>query len=72
MNEIVTPVMRVPSLLGEIASTSSEKPVSTGEQCVTQMDEATQQNAVLVNNIKPLAGIDCQQPCTNQPGSAVS
>jgi uncharacterized phage infection (PIP) family protein YhgE len=50
MDEIVSSVKRVTDIMGEIAAASGEQ--STGieqvNQAITQMDDATQQNAALV------------------------
>ncbi|WP_345777953.1 methyl-accepting chemotaxis protein, partial [uncultured Xanthomonas sp.] len=50
MSEIVTSVRRVTDIMGEIAAASLEQSAGIEQvnQTITQMDEATQQNAALV------------------------
>jgi methyl-accepting chemotaxis protein len=50
MNEVVVSVKRVTDIVGEISSASQEQSTGIGQvgQAITQMDEATQQNAALV------------------------
>jgi methyl-accepting chemotaxis protein len=50
MNELVEAVSRVSGLMGEISAASQEQSAGVGqiETAVTQMDQATQQNAALV------------------------
>ncbi|MGA0569268.1 methyl-accepting chemotaxis protein [Variovorax sp. VNK109] len=50
MQEIVTAIRRVTDIMGEISAASNEQSLGVAQvgQAVTQMDEATQQNAALV------------------------
>ena len=50
MNEVVASVKRVTDIVGEISSASQEQSAGINEvgQAITLMDEATQQNAALV------------------------
>ena len=53
MDEIVTAVKRVTDIMGEIATASGEQSggIEQVNQAVTQMDEVTQQNAALVEQV---------------------
>jgi methyl-accepting chemotaxis protein len=50
MQEIVSSIQRVSDIVGEISSASNEQSAGVGQvsEAVTQMDQATQQNAALV------------------------
>ena len=58
MTEVVTAIRRVTDIMGEISAASSEQSAGVGQvgEAVTQMDQATQQNAALVEEM-PAAGI---------------
>jgi methyl-accepting chemotaxis protein len=58
MTEIVASITRVTDIMGEIASASSEQTVGIEQvnAAITQMDEATQQNAALVEEAAAAAG----------------
>ncbi len=58
MQEVVTSIKRVTDIMGEISAASNEQSqgvVQVGE-AVTQMDQATQQNAALVEEMAAAAG----------------
>lgn len=57
MNEVVLSVRRVTDIMGEISAASSEQSAGVGQvgEAVTQMDQATQQNAALVEQIAAAA-----------------
>ena len=50
MQEVVTSIRRVTDIVGEISSASVEQNAGVGQvsEAVSQMDQATQQNAALV------------------------
>ena len=58
MTEIVSSIRRVTDIMGEIAAASSEQAsgVSQVGEAVTQMDQVTQQNAALVEEMAAAAG----------------
>ena len=58
MTEVVGAIRRVTDLVGEISAASSEQAVGVAQvgQAVTQMDQATQQNATLVEEMAAAAG----------------
>ncbi len=53
MNEVISAVQRVTDIMGEIAAASEAQ--SSGIEQVSQMDEVTQQNAVLVEEAAAVA-----------------
>ncbi|UJW80253.1 methyl-accepting chemotaxis protein [Hydrogenophaga sp. SL48] len=63
MQEIVLSIQRVTDIVGEISSASSEQNAGVGQvsEAVTQMDQATQQNAALVEESAAAAGSLQQQ-----------
>ena len=58
MNEVVTAIRHVTDLVGEISAASSEQATGVAQVgvAVTQMDQATQQNAALVEEMAAAAG----------------
>ena len=58
MREIVASVHRVTDIMGEISAASVEQATGVGQvgQSITQMDQATQQNAALVEEMAAAAG----------------
>ncbi len=58
MQEVVTSIRRVTDIVGEISSASAEQSLGVGQvgQAVTQMDQVTQQNAALVEEMAAAAG----------------
>jgi methyl-accepting chemotaxis protein len=58
MSEVVGAIRRVTDLMGEISAASSEQAVGVAQvgEAVTQMDQATQQNAALVEEMAAAAG----------------
>ncbi|MEK9952825.1 MAG: methyl-accepting chemotaxis protein, partial [Curvibacter sp.] len=50
MNEVVASIRRVTDIMGEISAASAEQSAGVAQigEAVTQMDQATQQNAALV------------------------
>ncbi len=58
MQEVVTSNKRVTDIMGEISTASNEQSqgVSQVGEAVTQMDQATQQNAALVEEMAAAAG----------------
>jgi aerotaxis receptor len=63
MNEIIAAIKRVADIMGEISLASREQSAGIGQvnDAITQMDEATQQNAALVEEAAAAAGILEQQ-----------
>ena len=57
MTEVVTAIRRVTDIMGEISAASSEQSAGVGQvgEAVTQMDQATQQNAALVEEMAAAA-----------------
>ena len=57
MAEVVTAIRRVTDIMGEISAASSEQSAGVGQvgEAVTQMDQATQQNAALVEEMAAAA-----------------
>ena len=57
MNEVVTAIRRVTSIMEEISNASAEQSAGVGQvgEAVTQMDQATQQNAALVEQMAAAA-----------------
>ena len=57
MTEVVTSIRRVTDIMGEISAASSEQAsgVAQGGEAVTQLDQATQQNAALVEQMAAAA-----------------
>ena len=63
MTEVVTAIRRVTDIMGEISAASSEQSAGVGQvgEAVTQMDQATQQNAALVEEMAAAAaGLNTQ------------
>jgi methyl-accepting chemotaxis protein len=58
MDEVVASVRRVTDMMGEISSASAEQSAGIGQvnQAIVQMDQATQQNAALVEQAAAAAG----------------
>ena len=58
MNEVVASIRRVTDIMGEISAASSEQSAGVAQvgEAVTQMDQATQQNAALVEEMAAAAG----------------
>ena len=58
MNEVVSSIRRVTDIMGEISVASTEQTMGVMQinQAVTQMDESTQQNAALVEEMAAAAG----------------
>jgi methyl-accepting chemotaxis protein-1 (serine sensor receptor) len=58
MEEVVASVRRVTDMMGEISSASAEQSAGIGQvnQAIVQMDQATQQNAALVEQAAAAAG----------------
>jgi methyl-accepting chemotaxis protein len=58
MTEVVGSIRRVSDLVGEISSASNEQSLGVAQvgEAVTQMDQATQQNAALVEQMAAAAG----------------
>ncbi|WP_180126004.1 methyl-accepting chemotaxis protein [Rhodoferax sp. BLA1] len=58
MTEVVDAIRRVTDIMGEISAASSEQAsgVASVSEAVTQMDQATQQNAALVEQMAAAAG----------------
>ena len=57
MTEVVTSIQRVTDIMGEISAASSEQSLGVAQvgEAVTQMDQATQQNAALVEEMAAAA-----------------
>ncbi len=57
MNEVVGSIRRVTEIMGEISSASSEQTAGVAQvgEAVTSMDQATQQNAALVEQMAAAA-----------------
>ncbi|RYF07571.1 MAG: HAMP domain-containing protein [Comamonadaceae bacterium] len=57
MNEVVTSIRRVTDIMGEISAASSEQSAGVAQvgEAVTSMDQATQQNAALVEEMAAAA-----------------
>jgi methyl-accepting chemotaxis protein len=57
MTEVVNAIRRVTDIMGEISAASSEQSAGVGQvgEAVTQMDQATQQNAALVEEMAAAA-----------------
>jgi methyl-accepting chemotaxis protein len=57
MNEVVTSIQRVNDIMGEISAASSEQSIGVSQvgEAVTQMDQVTQQNAALVEEMAAAA-----------------
>ena len=57
MTEVVASIRRVTDIMGEISAASSEQSAGVGQvgEAVTQMDQATQQNAALVEEMAAAA-----------------
>ena len=57
MTEVVTAIRRVTDIMGEISAASSEQSAGVGQvgEAATQMDQATQQNAALVEEMAAAA-----------------
>ncbi len=57
MTEVVTAIRRVTDIMGEISAASSEQSAGVAQvgEAVTQMDQATQQNAALVEEMAAAA-----------------
>ena len=62
MTEVVSSIRRVTDIMGEISAASSEQALGVAQvgEAVTQMDQATQQNAALVEEMA--AAASSQQP----------
>ncbi|BEP96979.1 methyl-accepting chemotaxis protein (plasmid) [Acidovorax sp. A79] len=63
MTEVVTSIRRVTDIMGEISAASSEQSAGVGQvgEAVTQMDQVTQQNAALVEEMAAAASaLDAQ------------
>ncbi|MFZ4287588.1 methyl-accepting chemotaxis protein [Variovorax sp. HJSM1_2] len=58
MTEVVSSIRRVTDIMGEISAASTEQSLGVGQvgEAVTQMDQATQQNAALVEEMAAAAG----------------
>ena len=58
MNEVVSSIKQVTDLMGEISAASREQSLGVSQvgEAVTQMDQATQQNAALVEEMAAAAG----------------
>ncbi|GAA6121436.1 methyl-accepting chemotaxis protein [Acidovorax sp. FG27] len=58
MNEVVAAIRRVTDIMGEISAASREQSAGVGQigEAITQMDQATQQNAALVEESAAAAG----------------
>ncbi|MDR6213143.1 methyl-accepting chemotaxis protein [Paracidovorax wautersii] len=58
MTEVVSAIRRVTDIMGEISAASSEQSAGVGQvgEAITQMDQATQQNAALVEESAAAAG----------------
>ena len=58
MNEVVTAIRKVSDLVGEISSASNEQSIGVGQvgESVARMDQVTQQNAALVEQMAAAAG----------------
>ncbi|BCO29808.1 hypothetical protein MIZ03_4732 [Rhodoferax lithotrophicus] len=58
MNEVVTSIKRVTDIMGEISAASNEQSLGVSQvgEAVTQMDQVTQQNAALVEEMAAAAG----------------
>jgi methyl-accepting chemotaxis protein len=58
MNEVVTAIRRVTDIVGEISTASHEQSLGVAQvgEAVTQMDQVTQQNAALVEEMAAAAG----------------
>ncbi len=68
MGEVVTSIRRVTDILGEISAASREQSagVSQAGEAVTQMDQATPQNAGLVKEMTAAAsGLNSQVRCSS-------
>ncbi len=57
MNEVVTAIKRVTDIMGEISAASNEQSMGVAQvgEAVGQMDQATQQNAALVEQMAAAA-----------------
>jgi uncharacterized phage infection (PIP) family protein YhgE len=58
MTEVVTAIRRVTDIMGEISAASSEQSTGVAQvgEAITQMDQVTQQNAALVEEMAAAAG----------------
>ena len=58
MTEVVTAIRRVTDIMGEISAASSEQSTGVSQvgEAITQMDQVTQQNAALVEEMAAAAG----------------
>ena len=58
MNEVVSSIRRVTDIMAEISAASTEQSLGVHQvgEAVTQMDQATQQNAALVEEMAAAAG----------------
>ena len=58
MQEVVTSIKRVTDIMGEISAASNEQSIGVSQvgEAVTQMDQVTQQNAALVEEMAAAAG----------------
>ena len=58
MTEVVNSIRRVTDIMGEISAASTEQSLGVAQvgEAVTQMDQATQQNAALVEESAAAAG----------------
>jgi methyl-accepting chemotaxis protein len=58
MTEVVNAIKRVTDIMGEISSASDEQALGVAQvgEAVTQMDQVTQQNAALVEEMAAAAG----------------
>lgn len=65
MTEVVAAIRRVTDIMGEISAVSHEQSsgVSQIGEAVTQMDQTTQQNAALVEEMAAAARIRCSLGC---------
>ncbi|MEG1454783.1 MAG: methyl-accepting chemotaxis protein, partial [Comamonas sp.] len=63
MIEVVGAIRRVTDIMGEISSASSEQSTGVAQvgEAITQLDQATQQNAALVEEMAAAAGSLSQQ-----------
>jgi methyl-accepting chemotaxis protein len=58
MTEVVSSIRRVTDIMGEISAASNEQSIGVSQvgEAVTQMDQVTQQNAALVEQMVAAAG----------------
>ena len=72
MSEVVASIKRVTHIMGEISAASTEQSVGVAQvgEAVTQMDQATQQNAALVE--ESAAAAECMQAQAQQLVQAVA